>query len=281
MDIYLDVLIFLNTFVNFFILTLTSKLCKDGYKLYRMLLAALVGALFSLYIFLPPQNFILENLYKIIISGVIILICFGFDSIKALLRRTAVFFVATFIYGGIMMAVWLVLKPDNLAINNGIVYLDISPIILIAATLISYLIISVIRFFTRRDASAGKRVTLTVETMYGEITVTALLDTGNSLRDSITGNSVIIIEKELAEKLFEILPTTENIASGDLQNVKGFRLLPFSTIGGKGLISAFKPKRVTVKTENEIKLLGEVLVAISEEKLGEDFGAIINPEVLN
>ena len=281
MDIYLDVLIFLNTFVNFFILTLTSKLCKDGYKLYRMLLAALVGALFSLYIFLPPQNIIIENLFKIIISGVIILICFGFDSIKALLRRTAVFFVATFLYGGIMMAVWLVLKPENLAINNGIVYLDISPLILIAATLISYLAISIIRFFMRRDASVGERVSLTVETFFGEITVPALLDTGNSLRDSITGNSVIIIEKEVAEKLFEVLPTTENIASGDIQKVKGFRLLPFSTVGGKGLISAFKPKKVIVTTIKEKKLLGDILVAISEEKLGEDFKAIINPEVLN
>ena len=246
-----------------------------------MLLAALVGALFSLYIFLPPQNIIIENLFKIIISGVIILICFGFDSIKALLRRTAVFFVATFLYGGIMMAVWLVLKPENLAINNGIVYLDISPLILIAATLISYLAISIIRFFMRRDASVGERVSLTVETFFGEITVPALLDTGNSLRDSITGNSVIIIEKEVAEKLFEVLPTTENIASGDIQKVKGFRLLPFSTVGGKGLISAFKPKKVIVTTIKEKKLLGDILVAISEEKLGEDFKAIINPEVLN
>ena len=108
MTVYADVLIFLNMFVNFFILQLTAKICKDGYKIFRMISAALVGALFSLYIFLPKSPFLVEAFFKLVISAVIILICFGFDSIKSLLRRIGIFFATSFLYGGIMLAIWSV-----------------------------------------------------------------------------------------------------------------------------------------------------------------------------
>lgn len=281
LTVYADVLIFLNTFVNFFILQLTSKICKDGYRLYRMIIASLTGAAFSLYIFLPSMHPVTENLLKLIISAVIVLICFGFDSIKALLRRIAVFFLASFLYGGLMLFIWMVLKPDNLAINNGIVYLDISPIILILATLISYICISIIRFFMRRQANLGKRLKLTIETDLASITTTALIDTGNSLTDSITGYSVIIIESSVAKSLLGALPTTESLITENCDTKTKFRLLPFSTVGGKGLIIAFKPNRVFIDTEKDKKEINNILIGISEEKLGEDYRAIINPDILS
>lgn len=276
---YADVLIFLNTFVNFFILMVTSKLCKDGFKLYRMVIAALTGAAFSLYIFLPSSPPVIEILFKLTISAVIVIICFGFDSVKSLVRRIVVFFLASFLYGGAMLAIWFMLKPENMAINNGIVYLDISPVILILTTLLSYVTISVIRFFSKKQANVGKRCCLKIETESKTVRTTALLDTGNSLCDNVTGNSVIIIEKSVAQNLLGFLPTLENVSEYSGQNIK-FRILPFSTVGNKGLIIAFKPKCIKVETKESFAEFTNILVAISNTSLGEDYKAIINPDLL-
>ena len=281
MIVYADVLIFLNTFVNFFILQLTSKICKDGYRLFRIITASMLGAVFSLYIFLPPLPFFLEALLKLVISAVIVLTCFGYDSLKGLIRRVAVFFLSSFLYGGIMLTIWTVLKPDNMAINNGVVYLDISPIILISATLISYLCLSIIRFFGKRQAAMGKRCDITIETELGKTKVAGLFDTGNSLTDSLTGKSVIIIEKGVAEKLFVELPTTENVMAGKVQNCTNFRVIPFSSVGGNGIITAFKPQKLVINFDDKQMSLENILIGISKEPLGSDYKAIVNPDILN
>ena len=149
---------------------------------------------------------------------------------------------------------------------------------MIFATLISYIIISVIRFFSKRNATLGKRCEIYIETDFGSTCTTALFDTGNSLSDSVGGNSVIIIEKSVARKVLADIPTIENFTQN--KNYIGFRLLPYSSIGGKGLITAFKPKKVFVKTNGVKKEIFNTLIGICNEPLGDDYKAIINPDTV-
>lgn len=279
MTVYADVLIFLNLFVNFFILQLTSKICKDGYRLFRMILAAFVGSIFSLYIFLPQSSILVESLFKFTVSSVIVLICFGFDSIKSFLRRTGIFFLVTFLYGGLMLVIWTVLKPNNMAINNGVIYLDISPTILITATVLSYLIISLIRRVSNKQAALADRYSLTLTNNGSFVKITALADTGNSLSDSITGKPVIIIENKVAKRLNIDIPSLEAICTGNASAPNGFRMIPYSFVGGMGMLPAFKIESATVEGD-EKKVLSDILIAVSNSPLGEDYNAIINPEIL-
>lgn len=280
MTVYADVLIFLNLFINFFILQATAKLCHDGYRLFRMIAAAFVGALFSLYIFLPQVNWAVDILFKLSVSAVIILICFGFDSIKSLCRRIGVFFASSFLYGGIMICIWAIFKPDNMAVNNSIVYIDISPTVLLTATVLSYLIISLIRIISSRQADLGKRYSVEIVFKEKKITLKALADTGNSLSDTITGAPVIIIEKSAAENLVNVIPCIETVLAGTANKNIGFRIIPYSHIGGHGLLPAFKPDKVVIKTQSDNLNIENVLVAVSSERLGEDYKAILNPDIL-
>lgn len=276
MVVYVDVLIFLNIFVNFFILQLTARICRDGCKTGRLILGALVGALFSLYIFLPPSKAVIEIAFRLAVSGVIILIAFGFDSFKSFARRIGVFFAASFLYAGFMMAVWALLKPQNLAINNGVVYINISPAILILATLISYAVLSLIRFLFRKHAADGTRCEMTIGVGARTVRLKALVDTGHSLTDSLTGNPVVIVERSVAEHLFSALPTVETITAGSAPDC-GFRMIPYTTVGGHGLLEAFQPDSVNVTLNGKTKTVDRVLVAVSNERLGEDYKAIISP----
>lgn len=278
MVVYADVLIVLNLFVNFFILKLTCRLCKESCRFLRIISASFVGAAFSLYIFLPPTGMFTETVFRLIISALIILLAFGFDSIKSFLRRIAVFFAASFLYAGLMMGIWAVFRPNNLAINNGVVYVNISPPVLIIATLISYLALSLIRFFSLKQAYGGERCRLKITYNEKSVVLTALVDTGHSLTDLLSERDVIIIERKSATKLTELLPTISNINDSELP--LGFRLIPYSAVGGHGLLPAFIPDRVELLEGAEKREIQSIVVGVSDEPLGEDYKGIISPTVL-
>lgn len=278
MIVYADVLIVLNMFVNFFILRVTCRFCKETCRTLRLIFASLVSAGFSLYIFLPPGGMLTETVFRLVISALTVLLAFGFDSFKSFFRRIAMFFAISFLYAGAMMGIWAVWRPSQLAINNGIVYVDISPVILIVATLVSYGVLSVIRFFGTKHAYEGRRCRLKIT--YGDsvVQITALVDTGHSVTDAMTERDVIIVEKETALKLINKIPSMATATVGE--QPKGFRLIPFSTVGGHGLLPAFIPDKVEIAEEGKLREINGVLIGISEESLGEDYKCIVSPLTL-
>lgn len=279
MVVYADVLIVLNLFVNFFILQLTCRICKETYRFIRLIFAALVGAVFSLYIFLPKTGIVTETVFRLMVSALIVLLGFGFDSIKSFIRRIGVFFAVSFLYAGGMMGIWTVFKPNNLAINNGIVYVGISPTVLISTTLFVYVILSLIRFFAKKQAYEGKRCKLKITYKNSETEITALVDTGHSLVDPISGSQVIIVEKSVTDRLNLKLPCYALGTKGDLP--EGFRVIPYSSVGGHGLLSAFTPDRIEIENKGEFREIKNTVIALSEEPLGEDYKGIVNPETLS
>ena len=64
MIVYADILIILNFLVDYFILLLTAKFLEIKYHIFRLLLAATLGGMSSLYIFLPSVNTLTDFLYK-------------------------------------------------------------------------------------------------------------------------------------------------------------------------------------------------------------------------
>ena len=75
--IYVDILIILNAFVNFFILLVTAAFCRERPKTLRIAIASFVGALFSLYIFLPSYGFAADMAARILCAAATVFTCFG------------------------------------------------------------------------------------------------------------------------------------------------------------------------------------------------------------
>lgn len=283
MTVYIDVLICLNTFVNYFILLITSKITGSRVKTSRQVLSALVGALFSLYIFVPRLNPALDILIKLIISAVIVLCNYGFSGLKPFLRRLGTFYAVSFLYAGLMIALMFTFRPGGMIINNGIVYFDISPLVLIVSTLICYLVILLIRKFSRRPASSGGRCRIELSFKDKSVQANALIDTGHSLTDLFSDAGVVVVDKKIAEGLLnketcKVLTAIGSPLPDELKN--RYRLIPYSVIGGKGLLPAFKCDGMRV-LEPTSKQLDSVVVAVSTQPFGTDYNAIIGPELIN
>jgi len=272
MTIYIDVLIVINTYITYFTLKAAAALLHAGYKISRIIAASIFGGIAAVSA-LIPLNLWGGLLLRLLLTTALCLIAFGYSGIRRLLLTSAVATaIATFICG----IVFLIREftENNFCIPiRGYVYIDISVLTLIFSTTIVYIIISLFRRFLDKPSENS---ILTIEIQHGGCTVTlkAYADSGNNLRDFLSGLPVIVCQ---AEKIKGIMP--EAPQKGEL--AKGVRLIPFSSVGGSGIITAFKPDLIVFYTENGAKKEVSALIGAGGMSFNEkDFDAIFNPKIL-
>ncbi|MBR5223085.1 MAG: sigma-E processing peptidase SpoIIGA [Clostridia bacterium] len=276
MIVYADVLIFLNLIINYFLLLAVSKILKKTPKTRWVVLSAFVGALSSLYIFLPQTSFLIETLFKIAVSMLMSIIAFGFKGVKAYIKSVLLLFGITVGFGGLMYAVWLTFSPNGMVINNSVVYFDISLIALIGFTVAGYIIFSVLFRIFSKNAPLAQRCDITLFVNNKNATLTAIIDTGNSIEDAFSMGEIIIVDKSVAIKLFECEDFQIN-----LKTKSRYRMLPCMTVSGADVLEGLRCDSAEVKYKNQSITLNRPILAISKTPLPDGSNALINPKILN
>lgn len=241
MVVYLDILLILNFFVDFFLLLGTNRLAGYGPSFRRAALAAALGAAYSALCLTPGFSFMGNLLWRTVCLGVMGGIAFGFQKNAA--RRCVLFYLLSMALGGVALG----LKAGN------------------ALTLIFAAGgVAALCYFGFRG-KLGKTF-VPVELTYGEktLSLTALRDTGNSLRDPLTGQSVLIISPEAAERLTGLTrPQLKDPASA-MGALPGLCLVPYRAVGKQGgLLLALRLKNVKIGSQT-----GKCTVAFAAEGLG-------------
>lgn len=278
MVVYADVLVLLNFYIDYFLILATEKLCRSGAKVWRRLFGAIVSSLFSLVIFLPEMSPIVSLSVKIFCSAITVITVFGFKTVRDYLWRMFVFFSVSYSFAGCMLALSTLFSVSDIVVANSAFYCNISPLLLLGATTVFYLLIKLYLFISRRNRPSQQYVSLKFSYSGASANVKALVDTGNSLRDGISGAPVIVISKALAERLLG-KHTVESAISFDVgeDTLSGFRLIPFSTVGKSGVLVAFKPDKVFIDGQ---KYSDNVYIAISPTLLCDDAQALVGPDLI-
>lgn len=250
--VYVDVLIVLNTLVNYFILLGVRKITRAYTVRWRIAVGALSAGFSSLLIFIEDYGFLMTFL-KILTAVITIAITFGIKPYKHFLKRLFLLFVITFIFGGFVLAVYIFFDKDIMIYSNGIVYFDMSMTFLVICSVISYLIITIITKITDKKAPVNNEYTITIQNNGQSVTCMALMDTGNNLCDPFSGYPVIMADKSIFSQLFR----EEKI-----------RLIPISTVNGDSLIRGFRPENVSIKGFSTDKVyIGESNTVLDEYKV--------------
>ncbi len=272
--VYADVLVFLNLLINYFLLLAVSKILRKTPKTLRLVLSAFLGALSSLYIFLPPLSIWLEVILKIAVCLIMCATAFGFNGVKAFLKSVGLLFGVTAAYGGIMYAVWLLFSPKGMVINNSVVYFDISLIHLVVFTVLGYVIFSILFKIFSRAAISAKRCDISVFACGNELSLTGIVDTGNSIEDVFSKGEIIICDKKAVSRLFGC----EEIKGNTALKTR-YRLLPCSTVSGVDMLQGVRCDKAEIKFQGKVVTLDKPILAISKTPLC-DGEAIINPKIL-
>lgn len=261
--IYIDRLFALNLIIDYFILLGSAKVCGVKLRRWRYGIGALVGALFSACSILPNADFLSLAPVKLIFGIFMALIAFGKE--EKLLRCTVVFFAVSALFGG---AVWAISMKSGMN-TSGVLYVPLSMPTLVLSFGIIYALLSIV--FRCTGKNTGRQI-LDVELhhMGQTVSLRALYDTGNSLIDPVTGDSVLIASSQV---LCKLIGGCENIRTDNLMDFPEykFRLIPYRAVGtGGGLLPAFRPERIIIDGNER----DDVLVAISSNIEGDGFNAI-------
>ena len=257
--IYLDVLIVLNWFIDYLLLSATARILRLPVRRWRIVAGALLGAASSCLIFLPGIPVVLSLLIKLAAASLIVLAAFPWIGFKPYLKQLLVFFVISAAFAGISTAVWFFAAPAGFMVINGVVYYDVPPLLLVGLTVLSYLCIRLYDRFIRKKAPVNREFTLILDCGGGEVPVRALYDTGLHLVEPFSGSPVAVVRyAAIAHALPPALKESLNqgaMPSGEGSEEDGstalavqsrLRLIPFQTVGGNGLLPAFQAKKAEI-----------------------------------
>lgn len=242
MVIYLDILLFLNFFVDFLLLIGTNRLGGHPPNYRRAALAAALGGGYGIITLLPGFSFLGNSLWRTVTLLFMGGIAFGFR--RNALRRIFLFYLLSMALGGVAIGLG----------NSGIWRL------LGAAAAVATLCIFGFR------GKLGKEF-LPVELCYGEnkVKLTALCDTGNTLCDPITGQPVLIVGAQAANRLAGLTEKELRDPVGTMGKLPGLCLVPYRSVGKSGgMLLALRLQNVKIGTWE-----GTRTVAFAPEGLGE------------
>lgn len=274
MAVYADILVIINLIVDYFLLAASAAVLRIKLSVLRQLGGASIGALSSLYIFAPNFGIFTDLLFRAAVCAVMVLCAFGFRSTKRFLRAAGVLFLVTCGFGGIITAVWSLFKPRGMTVVNSVVYFNISPAVLISVSVITYLLFMLLNAIFSKTSELADRCEITVTAEEKSITMDAIVDTGNSIKDYLSGSEVIIADSEFVKALLG-----SDSPESDIRLKSRYRILPLSTVSGGGTLDGFRCDSAVISDGEHTVKLEKPILAVSKTPLRDDYQAIVNPEI--
>lgn len=279
-EVYVDLYFLINTCMNLLTLMITATLLHRKVNRMRAWLAASAGGLWAVLALFSR----IEGFWGLLCDGVIIfLMCAAvfanrMTSFAKLLKCTVVGVLTSMILGGVMTALYALFNRIKLPVGqtqeNG------SSILVFAliAALAGIATVQGGRFLGFSKKS--KYITVNAVLFGNAVSLRAMVDTGNCLREPISGRSVIVADKE---RLLAALPPSLATALqsphaekwlSDERYATRIRLVPTNTATGKQILPAILPDRLTL-TEGSETYPADYLIAPAPMEASSDFDAVI------
>jgi len=299
MEVYLDILIIENLIMNYLILYATSLFLKSKHNIPRYLVGASIGVLYTVLslVFMSSAKTSLVVLGKASLSMLIVAIAFNPKRLGEFIKTLITFYVVTFIFAGSAFAL-IMLGGMGGVTKEGFMYLNWDfPVnyIVPTAAIGMFLFGRFIRYIRERSRASDCFVSLYIAIDGNGVWVPALVDTGNELRDPISGYPVVIVEAKavsslIPEKIRELL-SKQGLGLGHVDSsllesgwISRFRIVPYRSIGCEnGMLPGFKPDYIEIDDKGqEKKDVKDVIVCLYDKQLSEDnkYSALLAPELV-
>jgi len=280
MTIYIDIVLLENIIMNFIILLATGLILKEKIKSIRLLLASLVGAIYSVVSYLSILEIYQSMILKIILSIVIIYIAFNPQAVKKMWKDLIIFYLTSFAFGGAAFALIYIVKPQDILMKNGL-FLGTYPLKTAFLGAIVAFVIIIVAFTVVKSKISKKDMFCEIEIGLNQTTIqaTAMLDTGNMLKEPITNTPVIVVEHTLLYECVpkEILNHLDELIGGDFEKipeeikkeyVTKLKLIPFSSLGKQnGMLLGMKADFVKIKNGESEEVKDNIMVGIYNKSL--------------
>ena len=253
MKVYLDLVMFINFFLDFLLLLSVSIILKRNMGIKRIIIASFIGGLSIIFLFININSFTLF-LFKFVISVIMVITSFKYKNFKYTFFNLLYLYIVSIFLGGFLYFLndqFCVQKKGLIFINNGF---SINIIfILILSPIIIYIYVKQSRVL-KNNYNNYHNIRILYCNKY--LDLTGFLDSGNNLK--YLKNNVILIDKR--EIIFDI---------------KTYILIPYQTISENSLLKAFKPDLVVI----DGKVCKNILVGIIDKVDIDGVSVILNNNI--
>ena len=293
-ETYLDLDILINGGMDALILTLTCRLMHLPVRPYRIIAGVLLGAIpvvLTCYS-APPWT----TLSKWVIPFLMVGVAFPVRKLVVFLKAMVGFWLLSAGVGGFVVASWGWVQFDNglgrdvfaLALNN----FWIIPV----GALMWWLLQRLWQRWQERNSVLEQTIyDLEIDfgnEEHGVVSIKALLDTGNNLRDPMTGSPVILLEEEAAAaSLPDSMRSFLDIPWKDCADpwpflwkvnpslIKHLVFIPFQAIDHKSWLLGIRPARVTCFDKQGSRQIKATVALVKQVLSAEgEYQALIHPE---
>lgn len=272
MTVYGEFLFAENFITGLVILALTGRLCGRSRSKSGLLLGALMCGAYSFILFIP-MIWPLSLACRLPFSFLVILAAFGYGGKRICLKTTAVFYIVSFLMGGITIALMYITKVPGLSANgsvylHGITYFQVAAGVLATWVLGSWLA----EFFKGKLQKEKVFTSMEVEIAEKTWEIRAFVDTGNFLREPVSGNPAAVLSASCGQRI-----------SDEIEDLLLCRscVIPYRSVGQRGILRGIRPDRVIV----EGKAIEKIVLAISKEdftcgKEAQPYDALLQQQLL-
>lgn len=259
-ELYIDSLLLINFVMNLYLLILVDKSMLHTATRGRILGGAALGAV----LYLIPFFITGSGRIKILIGGVLSAVgmieaTFRIRSLKGFLKAAERLMIYSFLLGGCLLFIIRCFPQIRRYLLSVFGLLGVGALVCIKL------------FYWLEEGKKNNICQVTLVGKGAKITVNALIDTGNSLIEPISGKPVSILEKKVFEGLWRE------------EKPEGYRVVPYHSIGRKrGILHSYLLPELKIEIEGVVKVCKNVYVGVGEEELqcGEGYSFILNPGLL-
>lgn len=265
-EVYLDVIIFVNLIVNYLLLNVVQKLLNCPPKRVRCLAGAVLGVLgVCLMVYLPiHKNFVNLLPVHMVTSTLMVKVGCKIKHVRMLIKGVIILYVTAFIGGGMFYALYQ--GPAYLHLRTflffGILFYEL------------FLCIHFIMKKWKREQSHYMDVTLYANEKSKK--VRGLYDTGNRLTDQLSGKPVTVAEAGVLRELYET----------DIEYIESLQphYIAYCAVGTpNGVLLAVTIDKMMVEKEHQTFIISRPVLALSEENISftQHYQLILNPDLID
>ena len=244
MKMYIDLFFIFNVIMDYIIIMSTSILLKRRTSYIRMILSSLIGGISSLVLFTSLNKIVIE----IISIVIMVLISFGYNDIRYLIKNILYMYILSTLLGGIIYLF-------NIKVSNSMFLTYLIIIVISIEVMILYMkenkkMRSIYNNYYKVDIYFKDRE---------KLSLIGFVDTGNNLYDPYKKRPVIIVSDKYIKE-------------------DKYILVPYHTISGNGLLKCIKPDIIFI---DGIGYKGNVLIGFSDSfNFGDGVDVILHKDIM-
>lgn len=295
MIIYIDIIFIENIIMNTIILYATAIILKQKVKNIRLIISAVIGSIYSILMYITKLTIYSSIISKFILSVVMAYVAFKPNDVKKIFKQIIIFYLTSFVFGGVALNLIYFLRPENINIKNGLFTGEYALKVIMLGAIMAFIIIKIsIKIIKTKFNTKNMYCDINLKINEKQIATKAMIDTGNLVKEPITNTPVVIVEESLLEGIIpkEILKNLENILCGNLENLPQdiqdeylpkLRCIPFSSLGKEnGMLVGIRLDKIKIQTEDIDVERKDVIAGIYDKKITKDnkYNALIGLNLL-